>query len=57
MTEVPNPPEEDLKRMTLAMHREGKSQRTIAKAVGRPLTAVHRWIAEDAATRSKGGRP
>ena len=44
ITEVPNPPEEELRAMAAKMHREGKSQRTIAKAVGRAVSTVNEWL-------------
>jgi hypothetical protein len=44
ITEVPNLPEDELKAIALRMHREGKSQRTIARAVGRDQSRVSRWL-------------
>jgi hypothetical protein len=53
--EVPDLPDEDLKRIALRMHREGSSQRTIAKAVGRSVSTVHAWLTSEAGKRSGGG--
>jgi hypothetical protein len=52
MADVPAPPEEELKAMALKMNREGKSQRSIAKAVGRDQSRISRWLTE--AKTSKG---
>lgn len=51
--DVPAPSEGELKRIALAMHREGKSQRTIAKAVGRDQSTVSRWLGEAKPSKTK----
>jgi hypothetical protein len=57
ITEVPNLPDDELKRMALRMHREGKSQRAIAKAVSRSVSTVHSWLAAEGGKRSGKGGP
>lgn len=44
ITEVPNPPDDELRGMAIKMQREGKSQRSIAKAVGRSVSTVNEWL-------------
>jgi hypothetical protein len=53
-TDVPNPPEEELKALAAKMHREGKAYRNIAKAVGRSTSTIHEW--STAPARSLGRR-
>ena len=55
ITEVPNPPDDELKAMAAKMHREGKTQRAIAKAVGRSVSTVNEWLnAQQGVPRSLG---
>jgi AAA domain/Homeodomain-like domain len=57
ITDVPDVPEEELRRIALRMHREGNTQRTIAKAIGRSVGTVNNWLTGEGAKRSAGGCP
>ena len=54
MADVPAPPEEELKRIAAVMHREGKTQRSIAKAIGRDQATVSRWLNGETKPSKKG---
>ena len=56
MADVPSPPEDELKALALKMQAEGKSQRTIASAVGRSVGTVNSWLNAEPAKRSTGKR-
>ena len=44
LADVPNLSNDELKRIAHGMYRDGKSQRTIAKAVGRSVSTVNSWL-------------
>ena len=50
--DVPAPAEAELKAIALRMHGEGKSQRAIAKAVGKSASTVNAWLNPVPAKRS-----
>jgi hypothetical protein len=55
LADVPSLSDEELKRIAFTMHREGKSQRTIAKAINRSLGCVNKWLNPDDDKRSRKG--
>jgi hypothetical protein len=57
ITDVPNPPEDELKALAVKMQREGKAYRNIAKAVGRSVGTIHNWLTEGQPKRSTKGTP
>jgi hypothetical protein len=60
ITEVPSPPEEELRAMAAKLSREGMSQRAIAKAVSRSASTVNDWLQpsqDGSAKRRRRARP
>jgi Homeodomain-like domain len=55
ITDVPNLPDDELKRIALRMHRDGATQRTIARAVNKSVSTVNKWLTGEEAKCSGGG--